>query len=74
MSVDETNEKRFESDIEADMLAGGYTTNTDSYDAENALYLDTLIRFVKATQPKSWQRFELQNLSIHSHCQAQNQG
>lgn len=61
MSVDETNEKRFESDIEAVMLAGGYTTNTDQYDAENALYLDTLIRFVKATQPKSWQRFELQN-------------
>ena len=61
MSVDETNEKRFESDIEADMLAGGYTTNTDTYDAENAIYLDTLIRFVKATQPKSWQRFELQS-------------
>ncbi len=61
MSVDETNEKRFESDIEADMLAGGYTTNTDQYDAENALYLDTLIRFVKATQPKSWQRFELRS-------------
>ncbi|SEH50605.1 type I restriction enzyme, R subunit [Ruminococcus flavefaciens] len=61
MSVDETNEKRFESDIHAAMLAGGYTTNTDTYDAENALYLDTLIRFVRATQPKSWQRFELQS-------------
>ncbi|WP_024860513.1 type I restriction endonuclease subunit R [Ruminococcus flavefaciens] len=61
MSVVETNEKRFESDIEADMLAGGYTTNIDTYDAENALYLNTLIRFVKATQPKSWQRFELQS-------------
>ncbi|SEL66851.1 Type I restriction enzyme R protein N terminus (HSDR_N), partial [Ruminococcus sp. YRD2003] len=61
MSVDETNEKRFESDIEADMLAGGYTRNNDTYDAENALYLDTLIRFVKGTQPKSWQRFELQS-------------
>ncbi|MBP7187391.1 MAG: type I restriction endonuclease subunit R [Ruminococcus sp.] len=61
MSVDETNEKRFESDIEADMLAGGYTVNTDPYDAKNALYLDTLVRFVKNTQPKSWQRFKLQN-------------
>lgn len=61
MSVDETSEKRFESDIHAAMLADGYTTNTDQYDAENALYLDTLIRFVKATQPKSWQRFELQS-------------
>ena len=61
MSVDETNEKRFESDIEADMLAGGYTRNNDTYDTKNALYLDTLIRFVKGTQPKSWQRFELQS-------------
>ena len=61
MSVDETNEKRFESDIEADMLSGGYTRNNDKYDAKNALYLDTLIRFVKGTQPKSWQRFELQS-------------
>ncbi len=70
MSVDETNEKRFESDIEADMLAGGYTTNTDSYDAENALYLDTLIRFVKGTQPKSWQRFELQSGTPEKFAQA----
>ena len=61
MSVDETNEKRFESDIHAAMLADGYTVNADTYDAKNALYLDTLVRFVKATQPKSWQRFELQN-------------
>ena len=61
MSVDETNEKRCESDIEADMLAGGYTRNNDTYDTKNALYLDTLIRFVKGTQPKSWQRFELQS-------------
>ena len=61
MSVDETDEKRFESDIEADMLAGGYTRNNDTYDTKNALYLDTLIRFVKGTQPKSWQRFELQS-------------
>ena len=61
MSVDETNEKRFESDIHAAMLADGYTVNNDAYDAKNALYLDTLVRFVKATQPKSWQRFELQS-------------
>lgn len=70
MSVDETNEKRFESDIEADMLAGGYTTNTDQYDAENALYIDTLIRFVRATQPKSWQRFELQSGTPEKFAQA----
>ena len=56
-----TTEKRFESDIEAAMLSGGYTRNNDTYDAKNALYLDTLVRFVKTTQPKSWQRFEMQS-------------
>ena len=61
MSIDNTTEKRFESDIHAAMLAGGYTVNTDTYDAKNALFLDTLIRFVQATQPKSWQRFETQS-------------
>lgn len=61
MGIDNTTEKRFESDIHAAMLADGYTVNADTYDAKNALYLDTLVRFVKATQPKSWQRFELQN-------------
>lgn len=61
MSIDETTEKRFESDIHAAMLQTGYTVNTDTYDAKNALFLDTLIRFVQATQPKSWQRFETQS-------------
>ena len=61
MSIENTTEKRFESDIHAAMLEGGYTVNTDTYDAKNALFLDTLIRFVQATQPKSWQRFETQS-------------
>lgn len=61
MSIDETTEKRFESDIHAAMLQTGYTVNTDTYDAKNALFLDTLIRFVQATQPKSWQRFKTQS-------------
>lgn len=56
-----TTEKRFESDIHTAMLAGGYTRNNDTYDAQNALFLDTLVRFVQATQPKSWQRFEMQS-------------
>lgn len=61
MSINDTTEKRFESDIHAAMLAGGYTRNNDTYDAKNALFLDTLVRFVQATQPKSWQRFEKQS-------------
>lgn len=61
MSVDVTNEKRFESDIEASLLspAGGYTHNGDEYSPSLGLYPDTLIRFVQRTQPKEWRRFEL---------------
>lgn len=61
MSISDTTEKRFESDIHAAMLQEGYTVNTDEYDATSALWPDTLIRFVKATQPKEWHRFEMQN-------------
>ena len=63
-------EKRFESDIETAMLSGGYTRNNDTYDAKNALYLDTLVRFVQTTQPKSWQRFELQSGTPEKFAQA----
>ena len=63
MSIYDTTEKRFESDIESFFLSpkGGYTKNTDTYNAKHALYTDTLIRFVKKTQPKDWKRFEMQN-------------
>ena len=59
----ETTEKRFESDIESALLspAGGYTKGTDTYDPELGLYVDTLIDFIRATQPKEWARFERQN-------------
>lgn len=59
----ETTEKRLEQDIESFFLspAGGYTKNKDAYDPKLGLYVDTLINFVKATQPKEWARFERQN-------------
>ena len=63
MSIEVTTEKRFESDIESSFLSpsGGYTHNNDSYDPKLGLYPDTLIRFIKDTQPKEWKRFEMQN-------------
>ena len=53
-------EQRFESDIEAFFLSaeGGYTKTADTYDANAGLYVNTLIDFIKATQPKEWARFE----------------
>ena len=63
MSINVTNEKRFETDIEESFLSltGGYTQNSDYYDASLGLYPDTLIRFIQKTQPNEWKRFELQN-------------
>ncbi len=59
------NEKQFESDIEAFLISeqGGWTRATDAgYRAHAAkgLDLDTLVSFVRATQPKAWGRFERQ--------------
>lgn len=60
MPVDFTSERNFEEDIESFLISdkGGYTKTTDTYDAESGLYVDTLIAFVKRTQPKEWKRFE----------------
>lgn len=56
----ETTEKRFEADIESFLISseGGYTKTTDAYDPAAGLYTDTLIRFIKDTQPREWARFE----------------
>jgi len=53
-------EKRFEQDIESFLLSpqGGYTHTTDTYDPDVGLYTDTLIGFIKSTQPREWARFE----------------
>ena len=65
MSIAETTEKRFESDIEASFLspAGGYAKNEDTYDPTLGLYPDTLVRFIQKTQPNEWKRFCMQNAS-----------
>ena len=55
-----TNEKRLEEDIESFFLTeqGGYTKTADTYDPALGLYVNTLVAFIKATQPKEWTRFE----------------
>jgi len=53
-------EKRFEQDIESFMLShGGYTKgDLSTYDRETAIDLPKLIQYIKATQPKEWQKYE----------------
>lgn len=60
MPIDVTTEKRFEADIESFLIsaAGGYTKTADTYDPATGLYTNTLIAFIKATQPREWARFE----------------
>lgn len=54
------HEKNFEADIEQYLLTeGGYTKgNQLTYDKEKAIDIDTLIRFIKDSQPKEWEKFE----------------
>ena len=61
--ITESTEKRFESDIEAFFISpeGGYSKGADTYDTHLGVYKNTLIDFIKRTQPKEWARFEGQN-------------
>ena len=57
------NEKQFEANIEEYLISpsGGYTKATDAgYDPAMALDINTLVGFIKASQPTVWQRFEKQ--------------
>ncbi|MEK4404895.1 type I restriction endonuclease [Sporosarcina sp. FSL K6-6792] len=53
------NEKRFEEDIEAYLLAeGGYSKgNQENYDKEKAIDIDELISYIKETQKKEWKKY-----------------
>ena len=74
--IDTLSEKQFESDIEAALLspAGGYVKGSDTYDAKAGLYVDTLINFVRKTQPREWTRFENVNKAdtVQKFCAAFN--
>lgn len=55
----EVKEKRFEQDIETWLLTnGGYTKgDLSTYDRKKAVDMPKLIEFIKATQPKQWDRY-----------------
>lgn len=63
MSIENSKEQRFEQDIATHLWSpvGGYTRNEDIYIAKDGLFTDTLIRFIKKTQPKAWKRYEQMN-------------
>ena len=53
-------ERRFEEDIEYYMLSeGGYTKGSDAtFDREKGLDLTKLIKYIEATQPREWERYQ----------------
>lgn len=61
MTID-TSEKDFEATIEGHILADGYTRRTsDHYDRELCVDADTLIGFLIATQPQTWEKLKAQH-------------
>lgn len=53
------SEAAFETVIEAHLLQHGYTpVACDGFDRERAIFPDTVIEFIRETQPKEWARLE----------------
>lgn len=49
----------FESVIESDLLANGYVAiDWQGFDPERALFPETVLEFIRKTQPKEWSRLE----------------
>lgn len=49
----------FESVIESDLLANGYVAiDRQGFDPERALFPETVLEFIRKTQPKEWSRLE----------------
>ena len=54
-----TTESAFESVIEAHLLANGYVSvSAGGFDRDRAIFPDTVLAFIRETQPKEWARLE----------------
>ena len=53
------SEAAFETVIEAQLLANGdVSVDRDGFDRERAIFPETVLAFIRATQPKEWARLE----------------
>jgi type I restriction enzyme R subunit len=53
------SEAAFETVIEVHLLANGYVTvDRDSFDRQRAIFPETVLAFIRTTQPKEWARLE----------------
>jgi len=57
--VNRTNEAAFETVIEAHLLAHGYVhLSRDGFDRERAIFPETVLAFIRETQPKEWAKLD----------------
>jgi type I restriction enzyme R subunit len=55
----QTNEAAFETVIESHLLANGYTSiSPDGFDRDRAVFTETILSFIRETQPKEWAKLE----------------
>src|SRR3990172_8195298 len=55
----EISEKSFETVIEAHLLANGYVSvHRDGFDRERAIFPETVLAFIRETQPREWGKLE----------------
>ncbi|MCY4587613.1 MAG: hypothetical protein OXB98_16375 [Bryobacterales bacterium] len=54
-----TSETAFETAIEAHLLANGYVSIAcDGFDRDRAIFPETVLAFIRETQPKEWAKLE----------------
>ena len=57
--MNRTNEAAFETVIEAHLLQNGYVrVASESFDRERAIFPETVLAFIRETQPKEWAKLE----------------
>ena len=62
MNTPRHSEAAFETVIEAHLLQNGYTPVTrKGFDRERAIFPNTVLTFIRDTQPKEWAKLEAQN-------------
>lgn len=59
MSLDRGSEAAFEAVIEAHLLQNGYVPlSRDGFDRDRAIFPETVLAFIRETQPKEWAKLE----------------
>ena len=59
MTTPRHSEAAFETVIETHLLASGYTpVAPDGFDRERAIFSETVLAFIRETQPKEWAKLE----------------